>query len=159
VCVASFIESTVLLLIGGRTSGGPPETGYDTREYNVTDFVCQAINLITCPITYIAIIPGALGTKTLQLEAEEAHYNVDCCICNQDVRFPYGEMGEVGKCDCMCFKGVQFKGIVVCPRSGCDGDFVDEIIKLRQRGRGDTAQIQRAEEVKNKVKTLKKAWQ
>ena len=121
-CVASFIESTVLLLIGGRTSGGPPETGYDTREYNVTDFVCQAINLITCPITYIAIIPGALGTKTLQLEAEEAHYNVDCCICNQDVRFPYGEMGEVGKCDCMCFKGVQFKGIVVCPRSGCDGE-------------------------------------
>jgi hypothetical protein len=124
---------------------------FETREYDVTDSCCQAIHVLTCPLTFMAVVPGVMGSKKLLLEPEEVQMTIDCGICKQDKRLPYGELGDVGKCECMCFKGIGAKGVLVCPGNGCRDALVDEIVdelKRRQRGRGDTAQIKRSEETK-----------
>lgn len=45
----------------------------------------------------------------------------------------------------------------ISPGCGCDSETVDEIVdelKARQRGRGDTAQIQRTEQIKERLDNM-----
>eukprot|EP00283_Hemiselmis_rufescens_P004030 CAMPEP_0173422228 /NCGR_PEP_ID=MMETSP1357-20121228/3018_1 /TAXON_ID=77926 /ORGANISM="Hemiselmis rufescens, Strain PCC563" /LENGTH=174 /DNA_ID=CAMNT_0014385229 /DNA_START=53 /DNA_END=577 /DNA_ORIENTATION=+ len=133
--------------------------GGGTTTYDITDTMCQCIHVATCPLTFMAVIPGIMGTKTMHLEPEELRYTVECLgCCNQDRRIPYGEMGEVHKVDCCCCKGVGVgRGITSCPGSGCDEAYVDKVLedlKARQRTRGDQAQIQKTEQIKAEMDTL-----
>ena len=112
-------------------------------DFDVTDWVPQAILLLTCPMHFLPLIPGVIGIKTLVLEAEEARLEVDCCWCSAHTRRPYGELGSVDQTQVCCFSGIASdltKGCPLCPRYGCDRELVSQIasaLKGRQQTRGD----------------------
>lgn len=122
----------------------------------------QALAIATCPITWVAICPGVLGTKTLRLEDEEAYYEVRCCLCHTSTRRPYGELGSVDSINCLCCQGLYselFQGWCVAPGCGCRNDpMVAEIVselKSRMKDRGDTGQIRRTEQAHEEIKCLR----
>lgn len=115
---------------------------FDKREYDVT---C-CLERLCC------------GYSTLVLEPEEAELTkVDLCS-RQQKRLPYGELGDVDHgVSCGCCHSFQSNLAVtadagnrgVAPGCGCSGDLVEEIVeqlKSRMRQRGDTGNIQRAEQ-------------
>lgn len=62
---------------------------------------------------------------------------------------PYGELGSVDRSTCLCCVSVDSAFGPISPGCGCDAETVDELVVLlkeRMRTRGDTAQIQRAEQ-------------
>ena len=102
----------------------------DSR-YDVTDSAMQACCILTCPIHWVPLAPGVLGTKTFVLEPEEAVFKIDCCICNTETRRPYGELGSVDKVKYGCCIGVGSElsaKMPICPGSGCNEALVDEIV-------------------------------
>jgi hypothetical protein len=115
------------------------------QEYDVTD--CT-IRLCNC----------CLGSTTLHLEAEEAVLIRKTCIDESNKRLPYGELGSVThNTSCGCCHSFSSNlsydiesGIVpISPGCGCDAELVQEIVeqlKARMKGRGDTGNIQRAED-------------
>ncbi len=143
---------------GGVQSGVPHQ--FDQKEYDVTDAPLQACLAVTCPLHWMPIVPGVMGTKKIILEAEEAVYKVDCCIYHIETRRPYGELGSVDEANCCGCIGVASglsKGAPVCPGCGCEKDLVAEIVaelKARMKERGDTGQIQRQEVMMNEIKRL-----
>lgn len=128
-----------------------PGHGFPTVKYDITDNLCQALQIALCPILFTPLIPGMMGTKTLTLEPEEAVYSVDCAFCTKNQRKPYGELGSVDVVVCFgCLHtvGTNFD-FPICPRSGCDKDMSDEItaeLKKRMKERGDTGQVRRSEQ-------------
>ena len=75
---------------------------------------------------------------------------VDIDLCGKHVsKRPYGELGSVDRSTCLCCVSVESAFGPISPGCGCDtatvNDIVDEL-KQRMRLRGDTAQIQRAEQ-------------
>lgn len=128
-------------------------TVFPRKEYKVTDTGMQLFCCLTCPIHWMPIVPGILGEKRIVLEEEEAVMTVNCGICNAETRRPYGELGSVDKGNYCCCYGVASdltKSMPICPGMGCDEAFVDEIVadlKRRMKSRGDTGQIQRAEQM------------
>ena len=79
-------------------------------------------------------------------------------ICGQsESKRPYGELGSVAKSNCFCCVAVTSSFGDISPGCGCDEATVDVVVeelKSRQRGRGDTAQIQRAEQVKERLNEM-----
>ena len=71
-------------------------------------------------------------------------------LCGKHVsKRPYGELGSVDRSTCLCCISVDSAFGPISPGCGCDNATVDEIVMLlkdRMRLRGDTAQIQRAEQ-------------
>lgn len=71
-------------------------------------------------------------------------------LCGTHVsKRPYGELGSVDRGTCCCCISVESAFGPLSPGCGCEQEKVDEIVtdlKQRMRTRGDTAQIQRAEE-------------
>ncbi len=51
-----------------------PKTNFDTKVYDVTDVGCQLCLCLTCPLTFMPLMPGVMGAKTITLEAEEVNY-------------------------------------------------------------------------------------
>mmetsp|Transcript_78022 Transcript_78022/g.220587 ORF Transcript_78022/g.220587 Transcript_78022/m.220587 type:complete len:324 (-) Transcript_78022:30-1001(-) len=95
---------------------------------------------------------------TLHLEPEEAVLETKTCISNETRRMPYGELGSVEKttsCGC-CYSfdsnlspTSEGTKVPISPGCGCDAALVDEVVaelKGRMKARGDTGNIQRAEE-------------
>lgn len=63
----------------------------------------------------------------------------------------------MAKSNCFCCVAVTSSFGDISPGCGCDVETVDEIVeelKARQRGRGDTAQIQRAEQIKERLNDM-----
>jgi hypothetical protein len=71
-------------------------------------------------------------------------------LCGNHVsKRPYGELGSVDRSTCMCCISAESAFGPLSPGCGCDTERVDFIVyelKRRMRERGDTAQINRAEE-------------
>eukprot|EP00420_Gonyaulax_spinifera_P039660 CAMPEP_0197890986 /NCGR_PEP_ID=MMETSP1439-20131203/27315_1 /TAXON_ID=66791 /ORGANISM="Gonyaulax spinifera, Strain CCMP409" /LENGTH=158 /DNA_ID=CAMNT_0043511059 /DNA_START=90 /DNA_END=566 /DNA_ORIENTATION=+ len=135
---------------------------FEQKEFNVTDTGCQILCCLCCPLTFMPLIPGIMGSKKMILEPEEAVYEYQCGICNGTTRRPYGELGSVDKSNCLCCVGVTSgltKDQPIFVGCGCEEAKVDEIVaelKRRMKGRGDTAQINRAEETLELVRLLGK---
>mmetsp|Transcript_16162 Transcript_16162/g.37115 ORF Transcript_16162/g.37115 Transcript_16162/m.37115 type:complete len:165 (+) Transcript_16162:856-1350(+) len=116
---------------------------------------------LTCPVTFLPLIPGVMGKKTLVLEEEEVYYEVRGGLCDITTRRPYGELQNVAKENVLCCSGFSsglMQGMVLCPGSGCNHDLVDEIVtkmKRRMKERGDTGQIRRTEDALMEIKALK----
>jgi hypothetical protein len=72
-------------------------------------------------------------------------------LCGQHIsRRPYGELGSVDRGNCLCCVSIVSSFGEISPGCGCEREIVDEIVtelKQRMRRRGDTAQIQRAEQM------------
>jgi hypothetical protein len=101
------------------------------KEYNVT----PCIGVICCLNIRFILEPEYAVTE-----------NSDCCTTNRS-RVAYGELNvdRVNSCGC-CY---AVNGM--SPGCGCDQQMVDEIaheLQLRVGARGNTGQIQRAEETK-----------
>ncbi len=124
----------------------------EDREFDVSINKCCWI--ATCPIIHYGFCPYQ---STLTLDQEEVT-KVDIGICtNAKSKRPYGELGSVEKGSCCCFQSVTSSFGEISPGCGCEGELVDEIVtelKLRQRERGDTAQIKRTEETLMRLETL-----
>lgn len=79
-------------------------------------------------------------------------------ICGQsESKRPYGELGSVAKSNCFCCVAVTSSFGDISPGCGCEEATVDEIVeelKARQRGRGDTAQIQRTEQINQRLNEM-----
>lgn len=117
----------------------------DEKEYDVTN-CCFRLN--TC----------CLGSMTLHLETEEAVLITKTCISDSNKRLPYGELGNVThNTACGCCHNFESKlspdgengPVPISPGFGCDAELVQEIVeqlKGRMKGRGDTGNIQRAED-------------
>ena len=144
-----------------RTAAAPVASQFERKEYNVTDWCCQALCCVCCPITFGPLIPGVMGSKTIVLEPEEAVYHVSCPCCKINTRRPYGELGSVDAVSCCCCVGVGSEltnKMAVFPGSGCNRPLVDEIVaelKSRQQQRGDQGQIQRTEVLLSEVQALR----
>jgi len=116
---------------------------------------------LTCPLHFLPVFPGIMGTKTLTLEPEEAVLSVRGGCYDANTRRPYGELGSVDAINCLCCVGVGSnltKNMPLCPGWCGRRDDVDEIVrelKRRMKERGDTAQINRAEEALNEIKILR----
>lgn len=71
-------------------------------------------------------------------------------LCGNHVsKRPYGELGSVDRSNFCCCVSAESAFGPVSPGCGCEAEKVDEIVaelKKRMRSRGDTAQIQRAEQ-------------
>ena len=138
---------------------------FDRQEYDVTDKGCQLCQLLCCPLIWTPIIPGMIGTKILILEPEEAVLETRCSCCyHSNSRRPYGELGSVDATTC-CFctgftsnlTSIAGTPMVLCPGCGNDNDRVENIVaelRRRMRTRGDTGQIQRAEENARRIMEL-----
>lgn len=91
------------------------------------------------------------GGTTMICGAEEVHIKSTTLCSEANKRFPYAELGSVDQvesCGCCYAIGGQNTGQLV-PGCGCQEDLVKEVVELlkeRQRERGDTAQIKRAEQ-------------
>jgi hypothetical protein len=107
------------------------------------------------------------GKRTLYLEPEEAVLKVQTPCSKADKRMPYGELGSVDHATaCGCchnftsnLSGQDENGnkAPISPGCGCEADLVQEIVeqlKARMKGRGDTGNIQRAEEALYLTKAL-----
>lgn len=150
---------TVAPVTTPTTSAAPHQ--FEEKFYNVTDAGCQVCLVLTCPLHWLPVIPGFLGTKTISMEPEEAVYKVDFLCYHIETRRPYGELGSVDQYNCACIKGV-ISGLTkeqpICPGCGCEDALVAEIadeLKQRMKGRGDTGQIQRAENMLNEIMQVK----
>eukprot|EP00540_Astrosyne_radiata_P018969 CAMPEP_0116861438 /NCGR_PEP_ID=MMETSP0418-20121206/23023_1 /TAXON_ID=1158023 /ORGANISM="Astrosyne radiata, Strain 13vi08-1A" /LENGTH=155 /DNA_ID=CAMNT_0004496061 /DNA_START=595 /DNA_END=1058 /DNA_ORIENTATION=+ len=138
-----------------------PNTPFQTKQYHVTDPMCQACLIATCPFHFLPFCPGVMGHKTLILEQEEIYFEVRGGICDITTRRPYGELQSVDKVNVLCCTGVSsslFRGMVLCPGSGCNHDLVAELVdemKSRMKERGDTGQIRRTEDALIEIRALK----
>ena len=47
------------------------QANHDPQEYDITDTGCQVCLCLTCPLHFMPLIPGIMGTKTMTLEEEE----------------------------------------------------------------------------------------
>ena len=108
--------------------------------------------------------PGSLFTcfsihQRLVLEPEEAVLIDSNCCATVNARRPYGELGSVDKVtSCGVCASFQFGDSSVAPGCGCSGDLVEEIVtelKVRMKARGDTGQIQRAEQQLQEIQVVK----
>lgn len=149
----AFLESAY------TSSPGEP---FPIQEYNVTDHFCQGLLLLTCPLHFLPLIPGHLGSKKMILEEEEAVLQVNCKpFCTINTRRPYGELGSVDKTHCLCCVGVASNLSGTFPifiGNGCEDEKVSEIVaelKLRMKARGDTGQISRTEETLKEIQELR----
>mmetsp|Transcript_40216 Transcript_40216/g.83778 ORF Transcript_40216/g.83778 Transcript_40216/m.83778 type:complete len:157 (+) Transcript_40216:155-625(+) len=93
---------------------------------------------------------GGCPYKTILLLEKEEVTRTDTNLCGTNSqKRPYGELGSVGKGNCCCCVNVVSGIGEISPGCGCEEEKVDLIVielKKRMRIRGDTAQIQRAEE-------------
>jgi hypothetical protein len=135
---------------------------FETREIDVTDTCCQVVCCLSCPIHWLPLIPGIMGTKKLVLEPEEAVMTTECCgVCDISTRRPYGELGSVDQCNFLCCVGVSSnlsKGMPLFVGSGCNEAVVADIVnemKTRMKMRGDTGQIRRAELLQTQMRDLR----
>jgi hypothetical protein len=154
------LQSKGVPLVNARHATSPElTTVFERKEYVVTDTGCQLLCCFLCPLTFMPIIPGVMGTKTLVLDEEEVTYDVRCGICNVNQRRPYGELGSVDKNNCLCCIGYS-SGFTapIYPGCGCDDHLVTEIVeelKRRMKARGDTGQIRRAEQALDEIASLR----
>ena len=96
-----------------KNSSGPEEESsisllqgtFDTQDYVVTDFGCQCLHVLLCPLIWTPLIPGVLGKKRLVLEKDEAVLMVDSCCYQVNTRMPYGELSSVEKGRYCCCTG------------------------------------------------------
>ena len=142
-----------------------PEEGipheFEYKEYDITDQGCQCCLALTFPLHLCHSYQALWARKKLTLEAEEAVFKVECCVCNQETRRPYGELGSVDEsntCGCIGVASGLTKSMPICPGMGCESALVSEIVrelKARMKQRGDTGQIQRQEVLLNEVRSLK----
>jgi len=138
---------------------------FEHVEVHVTDVCCQSVMCVTCPLTFLPLIPGLMGSKKLIMGEEEVSLSTDCMCCKSMHRRPYGELGGVEKGNCLCFRyltGDLFsqggKQGCLFPGSACDGKAVDYIyttLKERMANRGDTGQVRRAEEQLDNIQQLR----
>jgi hypothetical protein len=118
---------------------------FQEKRYNVQSTNCCAI--------------AGCATTELILEPEEAVLITKCIPCvNSTKRMPYGELGSVDKtesCGCCYSFSSNLSPAVgdapggIAPGCGCEGALVEEIVtelKARMKSRGDTGNIQRAEQ-------------
>lgn len=130
---------------------GPTGTVFPVVERDVTDTCMQVCCIVTCPLHFLALVPGVLGKKTLRMEAEEAVLSYDCLCCDGNTRRPYGELGsvDVSHCGpCIGFSSNLAKDFPIYPGNCCETALVNEIVdelKNRMKQRGDTGQIKRTE--------------
>eukprot|EP00420_Gonyaulax_spinifera_P001349 CAMPEP_0197944672 /NCGR_PEP_ID=MMETSP1439-20131203/125528_1 /TAXON_ID=66791 /ORGANISM="Gonyaulax spinifera, Strain CCMP409" /LENGTH=259 /DNA_ID=CAMNT_0043567925 /DNA_START=51 /DNA_END=827 /DNA_ORIENTATION=- len=116
------------------------------KSYNVVNYV-QSMQLC------------CLLQQTLTLEPEEAVLKTSTCISDATKRMPYAELGSVEHeraCGCCHSFNSNLSPVdehgqkqPIVPGCGCSGDLVQEIVdelKARMKGRGDTGNIQRAED-------------
>lgn len=132
---------------------------FDEKEYDVTDVFCQFLACVSCPLTFIPLIPGIMGKKELILSPEEVFFNVNCCgICGSKQRRPYGELGSVDAINFLCCVGVNSGVGSFFPGCGCRHQFVTEIVhelKTRMQARGDTGQIRKLDTVLSEITEIK----
>lgn len=116
---------------------------FDHQEYNVAD-CCTSL---------------CCGKAILYLEPEEAVLETKTPCSQNTKRMPYGELGSVDHtttCGCCHSFTSNLNGsdengnkVPIAPGFGCEADLVQEVVeqlKARMKGRGDTGNIQRAEE-------------
>jgi hypothetical protein len=108
------------------------------------------ITLYRCWLVFIPFTFGAIPYKTtLRLDKEEAT-KTDITLCGKvESKRPYGELGSVDHSNCFCCVGVESAFGPISPGCGCEASKVDDVVvelKRRMRTRGDTGQIQRAEQ-------------
>mmetsp|Transcript_19395 Transcript_19395/g.47918 ORF Transcript_19395/g.47918 Transcript_19395/m.47918 type:complete len:194 (+) Transcript_19395:68-649(+) len=135
---------------------------FERKEYDATDFGCQTCLCLTCPIHFMPLFPGIMGSKRLILDEEEAVAQVNCWCYNINTRRPYGELGSVDKVQYLCCTGVSSelsKSMPIFIGWGCEDERVSEIVaelKKRMKARGDTGQIQKAELALQEIRELRK---
>lgn len=108
-----------------------------------------------------------MGSMTLVLEREEVILIEKTCLAESNRRMPYGELGSVDHataCGCchsfssnLNSKNENGQAVPFSPGFGCDGGLVQKIVtdlKARMKGRGDTGNINRAEEALDILKLL-----
>merc|ERR1711933_187092 len=101
------------------------------------------------------------------LEPEEAVLKRETPCAQTTKRMPYGELGSVDhNTNCGCCAGFTSNlssadengnKQPIAPGCGCEKDLVEEIVeqlKARMKGRGDTGNIQRAEQSLTMTRTL-----
>lgn len=114
---------------------------FPQKQYDVTN----------CGLQYCAC-----GSQTLVCGPEEVNLQTTTCCSEENKRFPYADLGSVDvvqSCGCCAaFGGPNMNsqdGQPIAPGCGCDNELVEEIVALlkeRQRERGSTAQLKRAEQ-------------
>ena len=136
--------------------GGPALAPHETKSYNVESYwdlfwLCLGTGPLACFLW--------AHKRVLVLAPEELTLESVSVCCTSKKRLPYGELAGVDRvncCGCAAFGGGAL-GDNIVPGCGCQNEMVDEIIgtmKARQRARGDTAQVQRAEQVLDRVFAL-----
>jgi len=107
------------------------------------------------------------GNRVLMLEPEEAVMVTNTICSSSTKRMPYGDLGSVQHntaCGCchsftsnLSPQDDHGKKVAIMPGWGCSEGLVAEVVeelKARMKGRGDTGNIQRAEEAILMLKTL-----
>jgi len=135
---------------------------FERKEYNATDIGCQTLLCLTCPLHFLPVIPGFMGTKRIIMDEEEVVAQIECGSCYSiNTRRPYGELGSVDKVQYLCCTGVSSelsKKMPIFIGWGCEDERVAEIVaelKKRMKARGDTGQIQKAELALQEIRALR----
>merc|ERR1712226_869231 len=154
--VMSEITPTVAVAVADDKGDDVSQT-FERKEYDVTGYC------VPC----CCIPPGiCVPIRILTLEPEEAHLK-QTNICSTTTKvLPYGELGSVELATaCGCCISLQSEltaggaegNMGLTKGFGCDNEYMKPIyeeLKARQRGRGDQAQIKRAEQTADMIKDL-----
>mmetsp|Transcript_10182 Transcript_10182/g.24353 ORF Transcript_10182/g.24353 Transcript_10182/m.24353 type:complete len:184 (-) Transcript_10182:3625-4176(-) len=129
---------------------GPPQ--FEEAEYDVSVSPCCWI--ASCPLVHYGFLPY----KSILLLGPEEVKKTDVSICGKsEANMPYGELGHVGKSNCLCCVSLSSAFGEVSPGCGCDEALVDTVVadlKKRQEGRGDQGQVQRQEAMMEEIETI-----
>jgi hypothetical protein len=124
------------------------------RCFAVTAVDCSLLHYCffwyRCWLVFLPFTFGAIPYKTTLLLDKEEVTKTDITLCGKvESKRPYGELGSVDRSNCFCCVGVESAFGPISPGCGCEAAKVDDVVvelKGRMRTRGDTAQIQRAEQ-------------
>ena len=98
----------------------------------------------------VSISDAKLVSFILPKESFSHTFRARSDLCGRHVsKRPYGELGSVDRGTCLCCVNADSAFGPISPGCGCETEKVDDIVselKARMRQRGDTAQINRAEE-------------
>jgi len=79
-------------------------------EDNVTDWGAQLCLIATCPITYIACVPGVIGRKTIRFDKQGVTYTSKCLgLWDKEKHVPATDLASTERTQCLCCVGISSK--------------------------------------------------
>lgn len=130
---------------------------------DVTDWGAQLCLILTCPVTYVACIPGFIGRKTITFTPNGIRYHSTCLgICDKENFVPDTDLASVEKVNCLCCVGLASKltnQAPLCIGNGMDSKRVDALVDKIKKNYKEYGEVKIRSVVQNNNRILQQLQQ